>query len=137
MTTSFFILKNIFRYICTAIFLGTVVFFMIKFLSLDQSVFLAILLFCMDAITTVICTRKGFFEKNPLYMTLRKRLSFTKSLIVSGIVYVSFFGVMYLSGILFEAFVISAVVNCYGMISNSVTIIQNPPLYKNDRRLHQ
>lgn len=137
MATSFFILKNIFRCICIAIFLGTVVFFMIKFLSLEQSVFLAVLLFCMDAITTVVCTRRGFHEKNPLYMALRKRLSFTKSVIVSGVVYVSFFGVMYLSEMLFEAFVITTTIHCYGMISNIVTLIQNPPLYKNDRRLHQ
>ncbi len=102
--------------------LGTISFVMVQFLSLEYVLFVAIVSFCADATSTIICTRKGFFEKHLLYAALRKKLDFSRSIAMSGIVYVSFLGAMHLCGMLFEGIVAIGVLHGYGSISNTTTL---------------
>jgi len=96
---------------------------MIKFGSLGYVLFVAIVSFCADAISTIICTRNGFFEKNPLYTVFQKRFDLTSSIILSGIVYVLFLGIMhYEFDMLFEAIVVIRIVHGYGSISNTIIL---------------
>jgi len=133
----FFILKNISKNICLALVLGAIAFVMIKFGSLEYVLFVAMVSFCADATSTIICTKRGFFEKNPLYMVFQKRFNLTSSIILSGIVYVLFLGVMHYSfDMLIEAITVIGVVHGYGTISNLSTLFRSKgtkflPLYKN------
>jgi len=120
MPSFFFIFKNTIKNICLAIFFASIAFAMIKFFSFEMALVFAVFTFISDAISTRISTRKGFVEKNPLYIMLRTRLNFTKSVIVYALVYVSFLGVMHLSNMLFEALLVIGLVHGFGFIHNTL-----------------
>lgn len=114
------ILKNI----CLAVLLGSAAFVLTKsYLPLEYVLFFAIISFCADAVSTKVCTRNGFVEKNPLYIILRKKLSLNKSAIIYGIIYIAFVGIMYWFGMLLEGTALIIVIHGYCSISNTVTFL--------------